>query len=299
MVVNRQQKSAKDFLSGKVHPVAAEAEFPRYDFFQQDEPLLRQHQQVAAALEGHRLSWLGRLEAMFYRAELSLNCQVMEELSPDDSALCFSMQQASQGQPLAWLFIEQPSLYQLAEMSFGGELIPPRMTSKRLVSETERRLGSSLLSMLVNDVMAHLLLNTDAEPMADATRVSMAAVAPSLTEVTWISFSLDCAGQTLSWQLALPLLLNTAPVEPQPVALSAELARALNVRLPQLSTRLIVPLAEFELPLGQLTQLQAGDILPIHLLQETRARVGEQPVLKGRVAEQQGRLVFASHGFID
>lgn len=300
MAVNRQQKPAKESLIGKVHPVAAEAQFPDYDFFQQDNLLHRQQQLLSSELESHRRDWLTRLEAMFYRTELSLHCQIADEISPVGEPLCFSMTQEYHGlsQPLAWLFIEQASLYQLAEMSFGGEPDPARMTNKRPLSETERRLGTNLLSMLANDLMAQLLLNSDAASVAANPRFAMTA-APSLTEVSWIGFDLECAGQTLSWQMALPLLLSTAPKEPAPVALADELAQALNARLPRLSTRLTISLAEFELSLGQLAQLQAGDILPIHLLQETRARVGEQAILKGRVAEQQGRLVFASHGFID
>lgn len=280
---------------GKVHPVAPEAQFPRYDFFRKHDPQLEQRQQLAVGLEACRRGWASRLGAMLYRTELSLSCRLQHGQPEVESLLCFGMEHEQQGQmrPSAWLLIEQSTLYQLAEMSFGGTPVQGREDKARPISETERRLGSSLLTLFATDLVAQLLLN------AGPGRVGMAASVPDLSAVTLVSIDIDCAGQRLSWQLALPVLLNPEPVKQEQAALGVQLSGVLNERLPQLTTRLRVSLAEFELPLGQLPLLQEGDILPIHLLQETRARVGEQPVLKGRVAEQQGMLVFASHGFID
>ena len=330
MAVNKQPQRAMGPLSGKVHPVGAEIEFPRYDFFQQEDLLLRQDQQVAASLETNLRNWQARLESMFYRAELTLSCELVESNTPAEGRLCFVMEghhladnqlagsPLTDKQPLAWLFIEQDSLYQLAEMSFGGEPNPARPQASRTLSETERRLGANLLSLLANELLAQLLLSpsvsggvstavsslsTEQSTDSASRRVLLAQALPSLTTVTWLSFNLSCGEHSLSWQLAMPVLVKLpAPASVSPVV-SAALAQALNealkARLPQLSTRLTVPLAEFDLPLGQLAELAVGDILPIHLLQETRARVGQQPVLKGHVAELQGRLVFASHGFVE
>ncbi|MGO5000107.1 FliM/FliN family flagellar motor switch protein [Oceanisphaera sp. W20_SRM_FM3] len=327
MAVNKQPQRAMGLLSGKVHPVGAEVEFPRYDFFQQEDLLLRQSQQLAASLETNLRNWQARLESMFYRAELTLTCELVESNTAAEGRLCFVLEGndlsgalLADKQPLAWLFIEQASLYQLAEMSFGGEPNPARTLGQRTLSETERRLGANLLTLLANELLAQLLLSSSASRglstdlsahlstdqsinLASSRRVLLAPAPPNLTTVTWLSFNLSCGEHHLNWQLAMPVLLQTpapAIVEAQlSAALSQALNQALKARLPQLSTRLTVPLAEFDLPLGQLALLQVGDILPIHLLQETRARVGQQPVLKGRVAEQQGRLVFASHGFVE
>ena len=312
MAVNKQPQRAMGSVSGKVHPVGAEVEFPRYDFFQQEDLSLRQEQLLAASLETNLRNWQARLESMFYRAELTLGCEPSAS-TPAEGGLCFVLESGALtvSEPLAWLFIEQASLYQLAEMSFGGEPNPAHSSAQRTLSETERRLGANLLRLLTDELLAQLLLSTDQstrqstdQPTAPASRrVLLAPAPPDITTLSWLSFNLTCGEHHLTWQLALPVLLQAPAPKAPALAVSAALAQALNealkVRLPQLTTRLTVPLAEFDLSLGQLTELEVGDILPIHLLQETRARVGQQAVLKGRVAEQQGRLVFASHGFID
>lgn len=69
MAVNKQQQLAMGPLSGRVHPAGAEAEFPGYDFFQQEDGLLRQQLCLGAGLDMNRRGWQERLEAMFYRAE--------------------------------------------------------------------------------------------------------------------------------------------------------------------------------------------------------------------------------------
>lgn len=310
MTVKKQPQRAMGPLSGKVHPAGAETEFPRYDFFQQEDLLLRQEQRLAASLETNLRNWQARLESMFYRAELELNCTLNAPDSAAEGSLCFVMEgdDIAPNQPLAWLYIEQSSLYQLAEMSFGGGPNPAHTSGPRALSETERRLGANLLSLLANELLAQLLLSSEQNTgehtaLPSNRRATLASAQPSLTTVTWLSFNLICGEHNLNWQLAMPVLLQTPAPAPIAAQVSAALTQALNealqARLPQLRTRLTVPLAEFDLSLGQLAELAVGDILPIHLLQETQARVGQQSVLKGRVAEQQGRLVFASHGFIE
>ena len=186
MTVNKQPQRAMGSLSGKVHPVGAEVEFPHYDLLQQEDILARQEQQVVASLEMSLRNWQSRLKAMLYRTELSLSCELaLPNIIPEGS-LCFVMEgdDLVPNQPLAWLFVEQACLYQLAEMSFGGEPNPLHTSGPRTLSETERRLGTNLLSLLANELLAQLLLSTG---QSCRRRVTLAPVQPDLMTVTCLS----------------------------------------------------------------------------------------------------------------
>ncbi|MBL1378875.1 FliM/FliN family flagellar motor switch protein [Zobellella iuensis] len=283
-----------------MHLVAPDALFPRYDFFRGNESAAQQSQHLVVCLEARKNTWHNRLEAMLYSTELSLSLHVTESLpesGTDEPFLCFSCGYELDGvaEPGPSLMMAHADLYQLAEMTFGGH--PARRTAqhKRPVSETERRLGLSLLSLFGQDVLAQLVPGSLMEqgsmvPVPQARHDSAATI---------IVVELVLSGQSMQWYLLLPSL--TRPAQPPAVTdtRQLELAGALQEILPQLRTRLSIPLAECELPLGSLAGLRAGDVLPVSLFHEVTARVGEQPLLKGRVAEQQGMLVFASHGFID
>ncbi|OYD25764.1 hypothetical protein B6S09_02675 [Oceanimonas baumannii] len=293
--VSNKQRAAKTPCapgSGKIHP-AGEGGFPPYDFLQQESPREQQRERLLQAIEECRDGWRRRLEAMLYRSDLSLSCRLQELLEHNTDRLHFVMEHQWNGrlQPSAALQIEHGALYGLAEMTFGGQ---PGETPAllRSVSETERRLASSLLLMLADGLMARIL------PEAVSGHAGMQAGAPDFIPQTHLAFEISFAGQQLSWMLVLPALTAEEP-EALPDPAIEGLSAALNARLPRLTTRLSVPLASFELPLGDVSGLREGDVLPINLLQEVVARAGEQPLLKGRVAERDGRLVFASHGFID
>ncbi|MDP5292409.1 FliM/FliN family flagellar motor switch protein [Oceanimonas sp. CHS3-5] len=293
--MSNKQRAANTLFapaSGKVHP-AGEAGFPLYDFFQQEQAGERQSERLLPALEACRDGWRRRLEAMLYRSELSLDCRVREGAPAPAEQLHFLMEHQWDGrlQASAALHIEHATLYRLAEMTFGGQPLDS-IGPLRAVSETERRLGASLLGMITDDLVARIL------PEAVPGCARMLAGAAEFEVETQLAFDIHFAGQHLGWTLTLPALRSAEP-EALPVPADGGLTEALNASLPRLSTHLSVPLATFELPLGQIAELNEGDVLPINLLQEVVARAGEQPVLKGRVAERDGMLVFASHGFID
>ncbi|AEY02577.1 hypothetical protein GU3_14120 [Oceanimonas sp. GK1] len=278
--------------SGKVHP-AEEAAFPPYDFFHRETPREQQRERLVPALEACRDGWRRRLEAMLYRSEVGLSCRLQDSAPETGDSLYFAMDHQWDGrwQPSAALHIDHDTLYRLAEMTFGGQPQQGR-GPRRPLSETERRLGAGLLTMLAGDVVARIL----PEAVPGAGRLLPAN--PDFTTETRIAFQVRLAEQSLDWVLALPRLQPPSSEEAMP-AMQAALGQTLNASLPRLCTRLSVPLATFDLPLWRLRELQEGEVLPINLLPEVVARAGEQPVLKGRVAERDGMLVFASHGFID
>ncbi len=290
---NKQRTTQTQFapLSGKIH-LTGEEVFPPYDFFQQESPREQQRERLHKAIESCRDGWRRRLEAMLCRSELSLSCRLLTQAEDDAETLYFVMEHQWDGrlQRSAALYIEHATLYQLAEMTFGG-MPTDRAMTLRGVSETERRLGNSLLSMLTDNLVARIL------PEAVPASPRMLGFKPDIAAVSYLKFEIHFAGRQLSWVLALPALEVAPQAQNEPVITG--LAVELNAGLPGLNTRLSVPLASFELPLGRLAELREGDVLPIHLLQEVVARAGDLPVLKGRVAERDGMLVFASHGFID
>lgn len=282
----------------RVHLVAPDTLFPRYDFFRGQEPAWQQQQQVKLCLEARKNAWRGRLEAMLYSSELSLSFRLLPSLpapGSDEVPLCFAADCERDGAlaPGPALVLEHADLYQLAEMTFGG--LPGRrpVPSGRPVSETERRLGLSLLSLFGQELLAQLA------PGGTLAQGRMIPLAQGEPPATVVAIELSLSGQQMQWYLLLPALLRPAENPGLTDARRLALAEALQEMLPRLKTRLSIPLAECELSLGELAGLKEGDILPISLFHEATARVGEQPLLKGRVAEQQGMLVFASHGFID
>ena len=56
--------------------------------------------------------------------------------------------------------------------------------------------------------------------------------------------------------------------------------------------RLNVQLSQTQLPLTQVLRLQPDDILPINLLTNVPVHIGKERLFTGRVAEQDGQLVF-------
>ena len=56
--------------------------------------------------------------------------------------------------------------------------------------------------------------------------------------------------------------------------------------------RLRVILSEFTLSLGELQQLQAGDLLPLEMAEPAPALLGHQSCFTGRLAERNGALVY-------
>lgn len=152
-------------FGGKVHPVAPEVQFPRYDFFRKHDPQLEQRQQLAVGLEACRRGRASRLGAMLYRTELSLSCRLQDEQPEVGSLLCFGMEHEQQGQmrPSAWLLIEQSTLYQLAAFFwvlplFGDGYISPQV----------RLLFALMLSMVL---MPLLPLGPAVAPFSFATAV--------------------------------------------------------------------------------------------------------------------------------
>lgn len=282
----------------RVHLAAPDVQFPRYDFFRDQEPALQQQRQVKLCLEARKNAWRGRLEAMLYSTELSLSLRFLPSLPVAEQGavlLCFAGDGERDGamMPGPALVMEHAYLYQLAEMTFGGRPGDQPAPPRRPVSETERRLGLSLLSLFGQDLLTLLV------PGCTLSGGRMLPLAQCEPPATLVEVELSLHGRQMRWYLLLPAL--AAPAEnPDLIEVRRlELAEALRDMLPQLKTRLSIPLAECELSLGELAGLKEGDILPISLFHEATARVGEQPLLKGRVAEQQGMLVFASHGFID
>ena len=263
--------------------------FPVLDLLQADTasqaPLqvINAQRRAFAALCGNCLSQLFSGQA----CSLRLTPFVVSELPVEqDEASLWLLARAdadAQAAQCALMQMASETLFQLAVLFFGGRpQSPARDVTRRQPTDTEVRLLQRLLqhqldilSPLLDDAPAHWeVAGALAEQLPDSGRWLCSQVALQVGE------------HTIEWQLYWPLSTDSGE---RPVT---DLDGALQQALHQVPVRLQVIMQRWQLNLADVSQWQAGDLLPLQLGEPLPACLGAQVCLHGHIAEHQGQLVF-------
>lgn len=263
--------------------------FPVLDLLQADTasqaPLqsINAQRRAFAALCGNCLSQLFPGQA----CALRLSPFAVSEL-PDEQeeASLWLLARAEDGvlasQP-ALLQMAPDSLFQLAVLFFGGR---PQGTARevprRQPTDTEVRLLQRLLQHQL-DILSPLV---DGGPQHWDVAGALAEQLPDQGRWLASQVSLQVGEHSIDWQLYWPMATESRD---RPLA---DLDGPLQQALHQVPVRLQVIMQRWQLNLAEVSQWQAGDLLPLQLGEPLPACLGSQVCLHGHIAEHQGQLVF-------
>ncbi len=276
--------------SQRVWSAEAASGLPVYDLLGQE----RQAHDALNLLNQSRRLWSQMVAGCFSRLFNGVSCQMdyapfhirmLSEVAEQRHLVW--VQALNQRGHQAWLSIQAGQLYRLAILFFGGSpLQQDQAVTARTATETEQRLLLRLAQHQI-DILSDFLGEPD-----DRWQLTLVGSEALPLQSAWL-----CSEGTLLlgehdsqfsiwWPFGAkePLALDG----PAPVRVGEQLCAA----LPAVPVRLRVILSEFTLSLGELQQLQAGDLLPLEMAEPAPALVGHQSCFTGRLAERNGALVY-------
>jgi len=186
----------------------------------------------------------------------------------------------------AIFWFDAASAYRLAVLFFGGTLLASDLKHpSRPLTDAEQRLMLRLFQRHLDGFSEQL--GWSGQEWA----LELVPVEALPKQGEWFSAEINLAlgDQSAVWQLWWPFWRVDA--EPEPVV-DAALGPAVREALPRVPLRLRLVLAHTHMKLEQLTQLKAGDVVPVEWAETAQAMLGQQPFLRGRVAEHNKGLVF-------
>ncbi|MGL4754569.1 MAG: FliM/FliN family flagellar motor switch protein [Aeromonadaceae bacterium] len=274
----------------RVWPAVEASALPVYDLLGQERLA---HDALNQLNQSRRL--LSQMVAgCFSRLFNGLSCQMdyapfhtrlMSEVASDGQLLW--VQATNQHGRQAWLAISAPHLYRLAILFFGGSPLQQDQTiNVKAATETEQRLLLRLAQHQL-DILSDLL----GEPEDRWELNLVGSEALPFSQIWLCSEGTLLLGEHDSqfwiwWPFASKEML--ALDGPAPASLGEQMCAA----LPAVPVRLRVVLSEFTLSLGELQQLQTGDLLPLEMAEPAPALIGHQSCFTGRLAERNGALVY-------
>lgn len=208
---------------------------------------------------------------------------------PDQASFWLKAFPANEEANAVLLGMDRRSMFSLSELFFGGE--PQKLTDKQIekrhLADTERRLTNRLFEMVLRTLCPALGYSLDSwqSDWMDAETATISEHA------CWSEVTATAENWKLTIHLAWPIALSRQSSEKPDIdrdALKSGLRRALRT----VKTRLTVKVASMELPLGELSSLKAGDILPMDLAAEVSARSGDTDCIKGTICENGDQLAL-------
>lgn len=187
-----------------------------------------------------------------------------------------------------YLGLSTEALFSLSDLFFtnqvnhGVESARDAVEGQRNVSETEERLARRLFLYQLTELAQALGLPAKAD-----WEIRRVAEQPD-TALPCCDISFSTEQVQCEWQLCWPTALDAAPAIDTPPDLGDSLRHALK-RVP---VRLRVEVAALSSVLGRLSDLKAGEVLPLELHDQAVARIGAVNCCRGRVAENDGSLVM-------
>ena len=186
----------------------------------------------------------------------------------------------------AIFWFDAAAAYRLAVLFFGGTLLASDLKHpSRPLTDAEQRLMLRLFQRHLDGFCEQL--GWPGQEWA----LELVPVEALPRHGEWFSAQINMAlaDQSTVWQLWWPFWRLEA--EPEP-AVDETLGPAMQEALPAVPLRLRLVLAQTQMKLEQLTQLKAGDVVPVDWAETALALLGQQPFLRGRVAEHNKGLVF-------
>lgn len=193
-------------------------------------------------------------------------------------------------------------LFFMADLFFGGKGTSTRRRSE--MSDTELRLVERIFRQLLeqfDDCWRNQTSWYSQMTQQQSLHLNNSMSNQPLFQICRFSIQI---GEHLGWlEIALPFngleFLRTPAAEEANVELDPTLQAKVEERLQQVPLRLQTTLCEKSLTLGDVMDLQVGDVIPVDMPSQLTVRAGNSPLYKARIAERNGNLVLQVDDVLD
>lgn len=193
-------------------------------------------------------------------------------------------------------------LFFMADLFFGGKGTSTRRRSE--MSDTELRLVERIFRQLLeqfDDCWRNQTNWYSQMTQQQSLHLNNSMANQPLFQICRFSIQI---GEHLGWlEIALPFngleFLRTPAAEEANVELDPTLQAKVEERLQQVPLRLQTTLCEKSLTLGDVMDLQVGDVIPVDMPSQLTVRAGNSPLYKARIAERNGNLVLQVDDVLD
>ncbi|MGL5500633.1 MAG: flagellar motor switch protein FliM [Plesiomonas shigelloides] len=193
-------------------------------------------------------------------------------------------------------------LFFMADLFFGGKGTSTRRRSE--MSDTELRLVERIFRQLLeqfDDCWRNQTSWYSQMTQQQSLHLNNRMANQPLFQICRFSIQI---GEHLGWlEIALPFngleFLRTPAAEEANVELDPTLQAKVEERLQQVPLRLQTTLCEKSLTLGDVMDLQVGDVIPVDMPSQLTVRAGNSPLYKARIAERNGNLVLQVDDVLD
>ncbi|WP_370598239.1 FliM/FliN family flagellar motor switch protein [Plesiomonas shigelloides] len=193
-------------------------------------------------------------------------------------------------------------LFFMADLFFGGKGTSTRRRSE--MSDTELRLVERIFRQLLeqfDDCWRNQTSWYSQMTQQQSLHLNNSMANQPLFQICRFSIQI---GEHLGWlEIALPFngleFLRTPAAEEANVELDPMLQAKVEERLQQVPLRLQTTLCEKSLTLGDVMDLQVGDVIPVDMPSQLTVRAGNSPLYKARIAERNGNLVLQVDDVLD
>ncbi|AVQ87713.1 MULTISPECIES: flagellar motor switch protein FliM [Plesiomonas] len=193
-------------------------------------------------------------------------------------------------------------LFFMADLFFGGKGTSTRRRSE--MSDTELRLVERIFRQLLeqfDDCWRNQTSWYSQMTQQQSLHLNNSMANQPLFQICRFSIQI---GEHLGWlEIALPFngleFLRTPAAEEANVELDPTLQAKVEERLQQVPLRLQTTLCEKSLTLGDVMDLQVGDVIPVDMPSQLTVRAGNSPLYKARIAERNGNLVLQVDDVLD
>lgn len=193
-------------------------------------------------------------------------------------------------------------LFFMADLFFGGKGTSTRHRSE--MSDTELRLVERIFRQLLeqfDDCWRNQTSWYSQMTQQQSLHLNNSMANQPLFQICRFSIQI---GEHLGWlEIALPFngleFLRTPAAEEANVELDPTLQAKVEERLQQVPLRLQTTLCEKSLTLGDVMDLQVGDVIPVDMPSQLTVRAGNSPLYKARIAERNGNLVLQVDDVLD
>ena len=193
-------------------------------------------------------------------------------------------------------------LFFMADLFFGGKGTSTRRRSE--MSDTELRLVERIFRQLLeqfDDCWRNQTSWYSQMTQQQSLHLNNSMANQPLFQICRFSIQI---GEHLGWlEIALPFngleFLRTPAAEEANGELDPTLQANVEERLQQVPLRLQTTLCEKSLTLGDVMDLQVGDVIPVDMPSQLTVRAGNSPLYKARIAERNGNLVLQVDDVLD
>ncbi|MGL5005859.1 MAG: flagellar motor switch protein FliM [Plesiomonas sp.] len=193
-------------------------------------------------------------------------------------------------------------LFLMADLFFGGKGTSVRRRSE--MSDTELRLVDRIFRQLLAlfDECWHNQTHWHSQiTQQQSLHLNSSIANQPLFQIC--RFSLQIGEHTGWFDISLPFngleFLRTPTTEEASVELDPTLQAKVEERLQQVPLHLKTILCEKSLTLGEVMDLQIGDVISVEMPSQLTVRAGNSPLFKARIAERNGNLVLRVDDVLD